>query len=73
MRPCMGGIMGMTEFDLGNDLFGDFEEVFLRAFSDFPGRQGGGGMRQKDVAQAILKFTLLNDAIQFRGEIHNIF
>ena len=50
--------MGMTEFDPGNDLFGDFEEVLLRAFSDFPGRQGGSGMRQKDVAQAILKIPL---------------
>ena len=50
MRPCVRGIMGMTKSDLGNDRFGDFQKVFLRAFSYFSRRQRGCRVREEDMA-----------------------
>lgn len=63
----------MTEADGRYHLLHYLEQILLRPLANFPCRQGGGGMGDKDGTQAVPHFCTTDQRLEPIGEIDDFF
>ena len=63
----------MPELNARNYLLDDLKKILFRAFPDFTGGHGGGGVSHKDRAKPFLHVCLPNDRLDDVGQVHHFF
>ena len=63
----------MTKAYARNDLFDNLEQILLRPFSNFSGRDSSGRMGHKHGAQAVCEFRIPDDCLDLIRQVDDLF